>query len=146
MFFLLLLLLFLLLRLFFTVLLLLLFFDYIFCMLFESFLVSVVVVVVVVAFKCLCFFLTASFDLSLIPLCLFPLHTQTAVETDRTQSKNGGTSLIFSLLFDFSLSDVSAQSMRSRAPFVVEGFLLMQVRTLLQMSFDGGSPSAFMPQ
>lgn len=36
---------------------------------------SVVVVVVVVAFKCLCFFLTASFDLSLIPLCLFPLHT-----------------------------------------------------------------------
>lgn len=108
MFFLLLLLLFLLLRLFFIVFLLLLFFDYIFCLLFESFLVSVVVVVVVVAFKCLCFFLTASFDLSLIPLCLFPLHTQTAVETDRTQSKNRGTSLIFSLLFDFSLSDVSA--------------------------------------
>lgn len=52
---------------FFIVLLLFLFFDYFFCLLFESFLAAVVVV----AFKCF-FFLTASFDLSLIPLCLFP--------------------------------------------------------------------------
>lgn len=128
---------------FFIVLLLLLFFDYIFCLSrFLCLLLQFVLLLLNVFFYNRLFRFVAY-----SALFVSFTHTHNAVETDRAQSKNGGTSLIFSLLFFyFSLSDVSAQSMRSRAPCVVEGFLLMQVRTLLQMRFDGGNPSAFMPQ